>query len=241
MNDATREGPRVHVVRTEDGSETLEHSRLGVTYRSTHGARTESDYIFVGSTHLGGSSRAVLELGFGAATNFARTVHHAMEHDYSLTYVAVEHALIEACPIRWNSVADPLVAQVLEHAHKAGDTVVTACIGEPISIQLEVHCIPWSGCDFGRAFDSVFFDPFGPRINPESWTPGAFGIARDHMHEGSILGTYSAATKVRQAMVAAGLEVASAPGPGRKREVTFAARTCDALDRFEILDRERYS
>jgi tRNA U34 5-methylaminomethyl-2-thiouridine-forming methyltransferase MnmC len=41
-------------------------------------------------------------------------------------------------------------------------------------------------------------------------------------------------------MFHAGFNVASAPGPGRKREVTFASLSQEALAPYDLLSRERY-
>lgn len=220
--------PDVEVVKTEDGSQTLLHVDLGVTYRSTHGAHEESRYVFVAGTYSEGTRRGVLELGLGAGTNLALTIDHARQHAYELDYVVFEHAPIRMRELDFGQPANRILDDLLKEgsAHAEG-------------MKFTLYVDEWGARSPGRTFDSVYFDPFGPRVD-DVWTEDAFTFARDHMHDASILGTYSAASSVKRAMGRAGLHIATAPGPGRKREITFAARTVDALRRYDLLDRERY-
>ncbi|MFB6372868.1 MAG: MnmC family methyltransferase, partial [Bradymonadaceae bacterium] len=108
-------------------------------------------------------------------------------------------------------------------------------------ITLHLHPVDWTGLaleDF-RA-DALYYDPFGPKSEPDSWTTDCFEVARAHMTPDALLGTYSAATRVKRAMVAADLAIATAPGPGPKHEITYAARRPEALADHELLDRRKY-
>ena len=248
MSDDTIDNPNdIEAVETRDGSMTLYDRDKQVHYRSIWGARSESRYVFVEGTGLAdrGSPWRVLELGFGAAVNFTQTVQACLDHPepIELEYHSVEYAPVAPELIDFHDGAVGQVARnALAEARRTGEpSLATGFDGR---VRLWVHPTQW--LDFGRpdlAADAVFYDPFGPRTEPESWTVACFEQARRHMVPSGMLATYSAATRVKRAMFEAGFWVASAPGPGRKREVTFASpdrNTLEQRDNLEILSRQRY-
>jgi tRNA U34 5-methylaminomethyl-2-thiouridine-forming methyltransferase MnmC len=90
--------------------------------------------------------------------------------------------------------------------------------------------------DFMNLLDSekerphiIFFDPYSPKANREVWTTHCFqklySISRKSSEGGTILYTYSQATPVRAAMLAAGFFVGQGKSTGLKSETTQAA-TC---------------
>ncbi len=227
------ESPQTEIFETADGSKTLRHLGLDVTYRSIHGARQESLAVFVDGTWTPGQKRRVLELGLGAATNLALTIDHAREHDYELEYIVFEKAPVLESPVEASAEAVSIVSELLA---SQGNLRTYRDRGMCVEVLVDT----WGSRELEGAFDSVYFDPFGPSVDTEAWTRGAFEFAAKHMKESALLGTYSAATAIKRAMVAAGLFVASAPGPGRKREITFASLSQAALARYELLDSEKY-
>ncbi|QDG50229.1 tRNA (5-methylaminomethyl-2-thiouridine)(34)-methyltransferase MnmD [Persicimonas caeni] len=238
----------IDIVETADGSKTLYDRQKQVHYRNMAGAQTESRYVFLEGSGLvqRPAPWRVLELGFGAAVNFTQTVA-AFEAQRAaggrLEYHAVEYA--------------PVSPELLDfHAGEAGDMARAALgeardTGEVATVTstdglLELHVYPVKWVDFespGLDAHAVFYDPFGPRSEPDSWTVECFENARRHLAADGVLATYSAATHVKRKLFEAGFCVASAPGPGRKREVTFASPTRETLegrDGFEMLSRDKY-
>ena len=65
--------------------------------------------------------------------------------------------------------------------------------------------------------DAWYFDGFNPAENPSLWTAELLAECARLMAPGSLGGTFSVATSVRQAMAAAGLVHEKRPGFGRKR------------------------
>jgi tRNA U34 5-methylaminomethyl-2-thiouridine-forming methyltransferase MnmC len=147
----------------------------------------------------------VVELGFGAGTNFETVVQKAAESQVRVDYWAVERAPVPAELVCADGRAARIAREALSRASTGEGPIVTAGGGE-ITLHLVVG--DWIGAPLPGDADAVFFDPFAPTVEPDSWT---------------VLATYSAATDVREAMTEAGLAVASLPGPGAKREVTVAA------------------
>ncbi len=236
----------LEIVETGDGSKTLYDREKQVHYRNMSGARTESRYVFLEGTGLVDREAPwrVLELGFGAAVNFTQTTLACLEHDdgrleyHSVEYAPVDPTLLEFHEGEVGDIARQALAEVRETDEPAH---VTGFEGR---VTLNLYPTKWLDFELpGLEAHAVYYDPFGPRSEPDSWTVACFENARRHMAEDGVLGTYSAATHVKRKIFEAGLWVASAPGPGRKREVTFASPARDELarrDNFELLSRDKY-
>jgi len=84
--------------------------------------------------------------------------------------------------------------------------------------------------------DIVFWDPFSPRANPESWTVAAFRAARRRAADRATLFTYSASTATRIALLLAGWSVGVGASIGDKAATTAAAT--DATDLVAPLGRD---
>lgn len=235
----------VDIVETNDGSHTLWDRDRDVRYRSMHGARDESNHVFVEGTRLVDRPAPwrVLELGFGAGVNFCETVRalHDRHPDGQLAYHTVDRAPVGPdCLSFHDGPAGRMARQALEALDLQAPRTVTVT-GFDGRVTLHLHPMEWESFqnDELRA-DAVYFDPFGPRNEADSWTDACFEVAVEHMASDALLGTYSAASDVKRAMFRAGLEVATAPGPGRKREITFASPSAEALSLYEQLSRDRY-
>lgn len=229
-------------VRTGDGSRTLYDPDRDLHFRSTHGAVQESRHVFVDGTRAfeGPSPRTILELGFGAGTNFVETLRRRRECDSEsgLSYHAVERDPVDADDLAFHDgPAGDLARRALATAHSGPSSPVRA-VGAGGDVELILHLGEWSQFSGDLTADAIYYDPFGPKAEPESWTVECFAVARRHIEDDALLGTYSAASDVKRAMSRAGFAVATAEGPGRKREITFASPSADALTSYQILDLE---
>lgn len=84
--------------------------------------------------------------------------------------------------------------------------------------------------------DIVFFDPFSSKCNTPFWTFEAFTALRTHFGSRPVeLYTYSASTRVRASLLAAGFFVAAGVGTGPKAETTIALSPVP-LPNFSLLD-----
>ena len=75
-----------------------------------------------------------------------------------------------------------------------------------------------------EAFDLIYFDAFGARVQPELWTEDIFSIMYNAIKNDGILVTYAAKGSVRRAMQAVGFTVERLPGPPGKREMLRAKK-----------------
>lgn len=233
---------------TADGSMTLFDQERGIHYRSHHGAISESRHVFLGATGLleeKGEWR-VAELGFGAAVNFTQTVAAFREGPQveRLIYHTVDWRTVTADHLNFHqgeggALARELARQIHEEPGSVAevssdDGAIRACLHPGGWEEVEVEAIE------AQAF---FHDPFSIRVNPEAWQKETFEWARRWMMERGRLATYSAASAVKRAMFEARFFVATAPGPGRKREMTIASPSEEvlrAMERGRLLERSRY-
>ena len=234
----------IHRYDTEDGSTTLYDSQLDVHYRSTHGAKTESMTVFIHGTRLPQRQRpwTVLELGFGSAVNFMQTVEALLERTIQqpghLTYHAVEYAPVQADDLAHLPGPHGALARQAIDALQGSMRVHVNTQIDGLTIDLTLHRCAWDQFDQPTLkAHAIYHDPFGPKTNPQGWTVAAFEVAAKHLADDGVLATYSAAGHVRRAMRDARLFCATSPGPGFKREITFAAHHRQALSHATIIEK----
>lgn len=212
---------------TADGSHTLATS-TGVTYHSHHGAIAESRHIFIDAglkeaTHLFPDTElSILEIGFGTGLNAFLTALETKSSQRPIRYHTAE----------LHPIPEP-VAATLNYPELLGHRGIFAAL----------HALPWDEAteisshftlhkhllDATQAlppgpFHCIYFDAFGPEVQPELWTEALFARIREVMHPAAILTTYCSKSAVRRAMRSAGLAVEKLPGPYGKRDIVRARR-----------------
>lgn len=247
MTNETEQPTDVVAKTTEDGSITLFDPKLNVTYRSIHGAQTESEHVFLGGTRLldrAGHLR-VLELGFGGATNFTITAGKILSEapaTHTLHYHSFEHAPVDP-DLLAHLPGEPgeMAREALSLARQPDASAVVVVTSKDQRVTLELHLGNWREHTLASVqAHAIFHDPFGPAANPEEWGADVFEWERHHLAHDGVLATYGASTRARRSMFEAGLVAASLPGPGKKREITIAARDVSALSHGDELARSRY-
>jgi tRNA U34 5-methylaminomethyl-2-thiouridine-forming methyltransferase MnmC len=223
----------IEICMTEDNSSTIIHKDLQVSYRSIHGAKTESDWVFIQNSKIFDTfasqpvCKRVVELGFGMGSNFRSCAEKAMELNIPLHYISIEHQPIPPSIITENDMVATMIRTVLEQARNKQ----TISRIEYQNTTLELHCrdIFDPELDIPHQADAFFHDPFGPLANPQAWTPECFAIIATLCAPTAILSTYGAAGHARRAMAQAGFYVASVPGLGKKREITIASKSSERI------------
>ncbi len=206
-------------IETSDGSHTYINHSLDVSYRSVHGAKSESLHVFVDGTGLPKSEQkrwAVLELGFGTGMNFSTTYEYTQANNIKLEYYSLEPALM---PIENLLIDDDIKLKLSKRCY------------ESENLSLKIIDEEWENWKTEKEFDAYYHDPFGPKTSPDCWTKACFEWALGHLKSEGRLATYGASSAARKAMHAAGFAVAKRPGAGRKREMTVAA-----MDRAQLAD-----
>lgn len=221
---------KVIIEATADGSHTLFVPDLNEHYHSTNGALQESELVFIenGLHHIPGCIKEinVLEVGFGTGLNALLTVLESKKQRRKINYIAVEP----------EPVADDLLEQ-LNYPSVIGST-------EAVGYFKKIHEAGWIYPAFlsdyfiiskiqaklqeisllDDQFHLVYFDAFGPDVQPDLWTEQIFAQLFKCLKPEGILVTYSCKGTVKRALKSAGFTIEKLPGPAGKREVLRAMK-----------------
>lgn len=215
------------IVETADGSRTILIEEWNEQYHSLHGAIREAYHVFLqtGLYNVPGTDVAVLEIGFGTGLNAIITLLEAQKRGLKIRYTA-----LEAYPIKNEELSqlnyieilgEPELSKPFQLMHKVswGDA-------HDISPNFSLTKLKLDFRDFvaNSDYQLIYFDAFGPRVQPELWTPEIFSIMYDALLPSGMLVTYSAKGSVRRAMQQAGFLVEKLPGPPGKREMLRAVK-----------------
>ncbi|MDO9254813.1 MAG: tRNA (5-methylaminomethyl-2-thiouridine)(34)-methyltransferase MnmD [Bacteroidales bacterium] len=215
---------------TEDGSHTLFVPDLNEHYHSTHGALQESEMVFIqnGLHRITACIKEinVLEVGFGTGLNALLTVLESKKQRRKINYVAVEPEPIAAGILE--NLNYPTVIGGTEAAgyykkiNEAGWVYPTFLSDYFILSKIQAKLEDISLKD--EQFHLVYFDAFGPDVQPELWTEQIFTQLHKCLKKNGILVTYSCKGTVKRALKAAGFTIEKLPGPAGKREVLRATK-----------------
>lgn len=211
---------------TGDGSFTLWSERYQEHYHSVSGAWQEAVERFVQPCRvvdvaLRRGEVNVLDIGFGLGWNLAwavDTVRRAAPEAH-LRVVSLERDLVplERLAGLVSLFPDPQTAEWLialaRNGSVAAEGVTLQLVRGPAELEIRRQSGP---------FDCVFLDPFSPGKNPELWEAGFLRDVREKTCPSAILSTYSAAVRVKIALLAAGWTLGRGPRVGAKSSGTLA-------------------
>lgn len=222
------------IITTNDGSTSIQIVEWDEQYHSKHGAIQEAKHVFIksGLSHflklypLGNKDLiSILEIGFGTGLNAFITLLEAEKKDLTINYKG-----IEAFPVSEEEIKQLNYVSVLNAENKQ-------------SLFSKMHNLPWeeelsitpffkleklkkqfSEIKKTNAFDLIYFDAFGPRVQPELWTESLFAIMYEALKNNGILVTYCAQGNARRAMQKVGFNVEKIQGPPGKRHMLRAIK-----------------
>jgi tRNA U34 5-methylaminomethyl-2-thiouridine-forming methyltransferase MnmC len=221
---------QVERVTTEDGSHTLFVPGLNEHYHSVHGAVTESQHVFIASglNALNSviSPVRILEIGFGTGLNALLTQIVSETRAKATEYTALEPFPLPEDLWKELNYARHFCAvdysRVFGHIHLADwekrETISPHFSLRKIKRRLEEFDPGKENCNL------IYFDAFGPDVQPELWSEANFRKLFESLVPGGILVTYSVKGSVRRALKAAGFAVEKIAGPPGKREITRALK-----------------
>lgn len=216
------------IIVTKDGSHSFYVPSLDETYHSSFGAAQEANHIFIKDALAWRAQEQeelnILEIGFGTGLNALLSMKYAQENYLSLYYFGIEkYPITEAEFQILNYVVDSPILQArfqkLHHTEWGSWNRISDCF-----TLFKLHS------DFRKMnleldfFDVVYFDAFGPDVQPDLWTEAIFSLIFNSMRAKGVMTSYSVKGKVRRAMEAVGFNVAKIPGPLGKREITRAIK-----------------
>jgi len=220
------------IIITDDGSTSLTLLDVKESYHSTFGAIQEAEFVYIknGLNHIfktlkDNENLAVLEMGFGTGLNAFLTYLYANKNKIKIDYLGVEAFPLNANEISQLNYISQLKAenetQVFADFHKINPnkkTEIKPNFNLTIKNDLLQNITPQT------QFNLIYFDAFGPEIQPELWTVDVFKKMYDALLPKGVLVTYSAKGHVRRNMQMAGFTVVRLPGPPGKREMLRATK-----------------
>jgi tRNA U34 5-methylaminomethyl-2-thiouridine-forming methyltransferase MnmC len=215
---------------TADGSHTLFVPGLNEHYHSTNGALQESMQVFIenGLRYVPPCTKEInlLEVGFGTGLNALLSVLEAKKEKRKINYVAIEPEPVDQEILEQLNFASVIggteAAGYYKKLHDAG-WAYPAYLSDYFiisKIQAKLEDITLKDAQFNL----VYFDAFGPDVQPELWTEQIFTQLYNCMKPDGILVTYSCKGTVKRALKAVGFAIEKLPGPAGKREVLRAVK-----------------
>ncbi|WP_417885692.1 tRNA (5-methylaminomethyl-2-thiouridine)(34)-methyltransferase MnmD [Zunongwangia sp.] len=217
------------IIRTADGSVTIHLPELDEQYHSKHGAIQEAMHVYI---EMGlrfeninqKSSISILEIGFGTGLNALLTILNGSEH-------AIQYTGVEAYPVSEEEIKSldyPDNLTNFKDARNYFEKLHNAEWGQQTAIS-SIFDLKKRKQDFKdiqdiNAFDLIYFDAFGARVQPELWTVAIFEKMYNALKKEGLLVTYAAKGSVRRAMQEVGFKVERLPGPPGKREMLRAVK-----------------
>ena len=195
-----------------------------------NGAIQESTIVYInnGLNYTNKNNIKILEIGFGTGLNCLLTIINNLEneHDRSISYTCLEPFPIEADivgQLNYPKIINSQFAnQIFEqiHAYASCENLLIQpnfSLTKSLTTIQQYQALPAN-------FDLIYFDAFGPTIQPEMWTKSIFDKMYETLKPEGILVTYCAKGEVKRQLKAAGFKVEGLPGPPGKREVTRAIK-----------------
>ncbi|MFT5580863.1 MAG: tRNA U34 5-methylaminomethyl-2-thiouridine-forming methyltransferase MnmC [Lentimonas sp.] len=210
------------VIDTADGSKTIQIEDWDEQYHSIHGALQEALHVFIQNTEArlnGRKEISILEMGFGTGLNALLTWKMAEELS-----VKVQYTTLEAFPIEFEEYAQLDFQNVWGEKPKNFYALHEATWDEKVvmssNFSLEKKRQTFEEYKAtSKEFDFVFYDAFGPRVQPHLWTIPIFHQLFKSCKPGGTFLTYCAKGQVRRDLQSVGFEMERLPGPPGKREM----------------------
>ncbi|WP_291866860.1 tRNA (5-methylaminomethyl-2-thiouridine)(34)-methyltransferase MnmD [Maribacter sp.] len=210
------------IIITADGSKTIHIPEWNEQYHSKHGAIQEAYHVFIkhGLSLFSNTSISILEIGFGTGLNALITCIEAEKNNLTIGYKGVEAYPVSSEELNSLNYLSELKAETYTSVFDKMHAVEWGSINEITEdFKLVKEQKDFSQIQDSNAFDLIYFDAFGARVQPELWTEEIFKIMFKALKEDAYLVTYSAKGSVRRAMQAVGFIVERLPGPPGKREM----------------------
>lgn len=220
------------IITTADGSKTIHIPEWDEQYHSKHGAIQEARHVFLktGLAHYLSlfpeqKEISILEMGFGTGLNALLTYFESDKYKVSFNYVGAEAFPVsedEAVAMDYASQLEEEDALAIYNKLHEADWEDEIEISD--SFKLTKRKQKFEDIIDQGVFDLVYFDAFGPRVQPDLWTEAIFSKMFTALKPNGVLTTYCAQGAARRAMQSVGFKVERLQGPPGKREMLRATK-----------------
>lgn len=214
------------IIQTNDGSTTIHLPEWNESYHSKHGAIQEAYHVFIknGLLLFGSKPISILEIGFGTGLNCFITYLETKKIHQTIDYVGVEAYPVvvdEAMEMNYASELDESQSAIFKQLHN-GDWEQKNSISASFTLTKRKQF--FQDIKDENAFDLIYFDAFGYRVQPELWSEAIFASMFKALKPNGVIVTYACRTSVKNAMLAVGFSVEKLPGAPGKREMLRATK-----------------
>lgn len=215
------------IITTNDGSTTIHLPELNESYHSKHGAIQEAYHVFIknGLSLFEGKSVSILEIGFGTALNSFITYLEAKKSNQTIDYVGVEAypvAVEEALQMNYvKELNANQEAAIFKDMHEANWEEKVA-ISDDFSLTKRQQL--FQEINDEDAYNLIYFDAFGFRVQPELWSLEVFQKMYNALKINGVIVTYACRSSIKNAMIECGFKVEKLPGAPGKREMLRAKK-----------------
>lgn len=214
------------IIITADGSTTIHLADWNESYHSKHGAIQEANHVFIKmglSLFYDKKEVNIIEIGFGTGLNALLTLLNAEKNNLKVNYEAIEAHPVDFSEIKNINFPEQLQIDrtLFEQMHQAewelSQQITT-------NFSMKKRKLFFNQIDDINRFDLIYFDAFGPRVQPELWTEAVFKLMYNALKCNGILVTYSSNSNARRAMQSVGFLIEKLSGPPGKREMMKAIK-----------------
>ena len=216
-------------ILTNDGSHSLYVEELDEHYHSTHGAIQEAKHVFLKmglELFKEHKELTILETGLGTGLNCFLTYLENKEIERKINYFG-----FEAYPItkeeyqKVNYLKELKAEEDSIFFNKLHLSEWEEWITLTNNFKLLKREEKFKNIDLENEVDLIYFDAFGPRVQPKLWTVDIFTKMYKALKQNGVLVTYCAKGQVRRNMQEVGFSVERLEGPPGKREMLRATKS----------------
>ena len=216
------------IIQTADGSTTIHLPEWNESYHSKNGAIQEAYHVFIksGFSLFERKPISILEIGFGTGLNAFITYLEAKKEIQVINYVGVEaHPVILEEVLQMNYVSELDVKNEFSIFEKMHASAWENKVMISTSFSLTKRKQLFEDIEDEDAYDLIYFDAFGFRVQPELWSLEIFKKMFKAMKSGGFLVTYACRSSIKSAMLEAGFTIEKLPGAPGKREMLRAKKS----------------
>jgi len=215
------------VIKTADGSSTISVPELNEHYHSVNGAIAEANHVYInaGFKELEQKQISILEIGFGTGLNALLTLLNSIDDEKNVFYQGVEAYPVSTAELSALNYIEELNAQKSSDLYNLMhdcDWEVETKITDNFTLLKQKKS--FKEIDDVSKFDLIYFDAFGPDVQPDLWTEDIFMRMYQSLKPNGILVTYSSKGIVKRALRSVGFTVKRLAGPKGKRHILRASK-----------------
>ena len=185
------------IITTSDGSKTIQIEGWNEQYHSIHGALQEAKHVYINAglkTFLERQPKqnalTVLEIGFGTGLNALLTALESLNISQEICYHGIEGYPVEAEELQalgYHTLigSDPSIFQNIHNCswHETHKILPHFSIVKRQAFFSDIAEV--------NAFDVIYFDAFGPRVQPNLWIESIFKKMYEALRPNGLLVTLS--------------------------------------------------